>query len=95
VPRVLIVTLDPWRDTPARLPALAQQWRLTGDDAVLSGEVAEVEAALDRWDVPRARDDASGRVDHPALVYLVDASGRIAYASRGGSTELAVLAERL
>ena len=95
VPRVLIVTHDPWRDTPARLPALAQQWRLAGDDAVLSGSVADVEAALDRWGVPRARNEQSGRVDHPALVYVVDGAGRIAFASRGGTRELVELARRL
>ncbi len=95
VPRLVIVTLDPWRDTPARLASLAADWRLGDDAAVLSGDVAEVNAALDRWNVPRARDAANGQLDHPALVYLLDAEGRIAYAANGDARTLGALLERL
>jgi cytochrome oxidase Cu insertion factor (SCO1/SenC/PrrC family) len=55
-PVVVIVTLDPERDVPARLPAIAAQWKLGVDELVVSGSVAAVEAALDRWNVARARD---------------------------------------
>ncbi|MBM4382973.1 MAG: SCO family protein [Deltaproteobacteria bacterium] len=51
-PRVAIITLDPWRDTPSRLPALARSWQLPDDAIVLSGAPAEVNAALDRWNAP-------------------------------------------
>jgi cytochrome oxidase Cu insertion factor (SCO1/SenC/PrrC family) len=97
VPRIAIVTLDPWRDTPARLPALAESWRLPGGDEalVLSGEVAAVNAALDRWNVPRARNDATGQLDHPALVYVIDSAGRIAYAANGDAASLTALLARL
>ena len=95
VPRLVIVTLDPWRDTPARLASLAADWRLGADAAVLSGDVAAVNAALDRWNVPRARDAANGQLDHPALVYLLDADGRIAYAANGDARTLGALLERL
>jgi len=97
VPRVAVVTLDPWRDTPSRLPALAQSWGLAaGDDAfALSGEVPEVNALLDRWNVPRERDPRTGQLDHPALVYVLDAQGRIAYAANGDAAALAELVGRL
>lgn len=95
VPRLVIVTLDPWRDTPARLSSLASDWRLGDDAVVLSGDVAAVNAALDRWNVPRARDAANGQLDHPALVYLLDAEGLIAYAATGDARTLGALLERL
>jgi protein SCO1/2 len=94
VPRVAVVTLDPWRDTPARLPHLARQWGLGEDAFALSGSVDEVNAALDRWGVARERDPRSGEVAHPPLVFVLDAAGRIAYASSGGSAALAELAAR-
>lgn len=97
VPRVAIVTLDPWRDTPSRLPTLADRWGASAqaEAFVLSGEVAEVNALLDRWNVPRARNNSTGQLDHPALVYVLDADGRIAYAATGGAELLAALLDRL
>ena len=93
---VLIVTLDPWRDTPSRLPSMARAWGLPDRGAwVLSGEVEAVEAALDAWDVPRRRDLTTGDVTHPSLVYIVDRVGRIAYATIGGAATIAALVERL
>jgi cytochrome oxidase Cu insertion factor (SCO1/SenC/PrrC family) len=93
---VLVVTLDPWRDTPSRLPGMASSWGLPGDDAwVLSGDVASVEAALDAWDVPRQRDTTSGEVTHPSLVYIIDRDGTLAYAATGGAEALATLVRRL
>lgn len=93
---VLVVTLDPWRDTPSRLPSMAEAWRLPDRDAwVLSGEVAAVESALDAWEVPRTRDLTTGDVTHPSLVYIVDRVGRIAYATTGGAASIAALVERL
>jgi cytochrome oxidase Cu insertion factor (SCO1/SenC/PrrC family) len=95
IPRVAIVSLDPWRDTPARLPHLAEQWKVGEDGFVLSGEVAEVEAALGRWQVPHERNPETGDVVHPPIVYVLDASGRIAYASSGGAAGMLALLERV
>jgi cytochrome oxidase Cu insertion factor (SCO1/SenC/PrrC family) len=95
-PAVVIVTLDPWRDTPSRLAAMAGAWRLPAQDAwVFGGEVAAVEAALDAWEIPRRRDPLTGEVTHPALVYIVDATGQIAYAATGGAEAIAELLRRL
>ena len=94
-PRVVVVTLDPWRDTPSRLPALAQGYGLGDDAFVLSGSVDEVNALLDRWDVARGRDEKTGDVAHPPLVYVLDAEGRIAFAATGGTEALVELLGRL
>lgn len=94
-PAVVVVTLDPWRDTPSRLPSIAVQWRLEGDAVVASGSVAAVEAVLDRWDIARARDTRTGELTHPAVVYVVDRSGKIAYAINGGAEAVAELVRRL
>lgn len=95
-PAVLVVTLDPWRDTPSRLPGLAESWQLPAEHAhVLSGTVEQVEAVLDAWNIPRSRNESTGDVTHPSLVYVVDKNGRIAFASTGGSENLAALLRRL
>ncbi|MBT3342481.1 MAG: SCO family protein [Gemmatimonadetes bacterium] len=78
--KVLVVTLDPWRDTPRALPALAEHWGLEDNAHVLSGPVDDVLATLDQYNVPRQRDEKTGDVTHPALVYLLDGEGQIAYA---------------
>src|SRR5690606_26664526 len=94
VPAALVVTLDPWRDTPARLPFIAHAWRLGPDAAILSGDTARVTATLDAWGVARARDPRTGDVVHPALVYVVDPAGRLAFAAPGGAETLAELVRR-
>ncbi len=95
VPRVVIVSLDPWRDTPARLAHLADHWELDDESHVLTGSVEEVEQVLTAWNVARRRDPSTGDIAHPPLVYLLDASGRIAYATAGGTTTMLELARRL
>lgn len=62
---------------------------------MLSGEVEVVEAALDAWDVPRSRAPLTGDIVHPALVYLIDPAGRIAFASGGDRESLEGLVKRL
>lgn len=87
-PAVLVVTLDPWRDTPARLPAIAEGWKLGGDARVLSGDVAVVERVLSNWRIPRIRNEVTGDLSHPAMVYVVSPAGRITYALPGGVAAL-------
>lgn len=94
-PAVVVVTLDPWRDTPARLPHIARAWGL-GDDAwALSGPVDEVESALDAWEIGRARDPRDGDVVHAPRVFVVDHGGRLAYATPGGADTLVELVRGL
>jgi protein SCO1/2 len=82
-PAVLIVTLDPWRDTPSRLPSMAERWGASGDVHVLGGAPEEVERVLNAGRIPRARNERTGDVSHPSVVYVVGADGRIAYVVTG------------
>ena len=105
---LVVITLDPWRDTPARLPALARQFHLVagnaGGDAeggdedrsyLLSGTVEGVNAALDALQVARQRVPETGDIVHPALVYLLDAEGTIVYAASGHADLIEELARRM
>lgn len=100
---LVVITLDPWRDTPARLPALARQFHLDagrkGDEDrivsyLLSGPVEAVNAALDALQMVRERVPDTGDIIHPALVYLLDAKGTIIYAASGHADLIEELARR-
>jgi protein SCO1/2 len=90
-PALLVVTLDPWRDTPSRLPAIAASWELPDDAYVLSGGVEAVERTLDAWGVARDRDERTGEIVHPTSVFIVDARGRLAFVASGDARALAAL----
>ncbi len=77
--RIALVTLDPWRDTPAALPGLARRWALPEGSRLLSGEPSAVCRLLDTLQVARERDLKNGDVTHVPLVMIVDAHGRIVY----------------
>ena len=94
-PVVLIVTLDPWRDTPSRLPSMAQQWGLGGDAHVLSGPPEVVERMLNAWRVPRVRNEKTGDITHPSIVYVVGRDGRIAFAATGSAEAIAAAVRAL
>jgi cytochrome oxidase Cu insertion factor (SCO1/SenC/PrrC family) len=96
VAALVVVTLDPWRDTPSRLATMANAWELPGADAwIVGGTVDAVEKALDDWNIPRARDVRTGMITHPSLIYLIDKNGHIAFASTGGTATIVALARRL
>ena len=82
-PALLIVTLDPWRDTPSRLNAIASAWNISGDAFVLSGPPEIVNRTLNAWRIPRVRNEKTGDLSHPALVYVIGPSGRISYVVTG------------
>ncbi|GIW53059.1 MAG: hypothetical protein KatS3mg081_2414 [Gemmatimonadales bacterium] len=94
-PALVVVTLDPERDTPERLPAIARSWGLEDGEYLLSGGTAEVLAALEAWGVPRNRDPRTGEITHPVLTFLIDREGRIAYALTGAAFDPAELLEKL
>lgn len=91
---VLIITLDPWRDTPGSLPDLARRWNLGDNVHILSGPVDEVNAVLASYNVGQTRDDKTGDVVHPALVYTISPDQRIAYALLSPPKEWLVAAVR-
>ena len=95
LPALVVITLDPWRDTPSRLPSMAHKWGLPDDAFVLSGSVPEVEAVLDRWGIARIRDSRNGEVTHPSVVYVLDGEGRIAFVTSGDAEVIAGLVRRL
>jgi cytochrome oxidase Cu insertion factor (SCO1/SenC/PrrC family) len=76
--RLIVVTLDPWRDTPDRLPSLAAHWDLAPGDRVLSGSVADIDAVLAALGIGRARNETSGGIEHGATVMLVE-RGRVSW----------------
>jgi protein SCO1/2 len=80
-PPAVVVTLDPWRDTPGSLPGLAHAWSLdaANGDRLLTGSPEVVVAAAEAWQVGFARDESTGEITHPGLVLILDAEGRIAY----------------
>lgn len=81
---VLFVTLDPERDRPETLSALAEKWRIPPPSenlqiSILSGTTSEVNRVLDAYRIPRQLDRNSGEILHPALSYIIDRNGRFAY----------------
>ena len=94
-PALLVISLDPWRDTPARLPTIAAQWMLGEHDLALSGDTSTVNNVLDAWKVGRERDLQTGDIVHPRLIYVVDRDGRIAYATAGTTATIAELVRLL
>ncbi|MGE0554409.1 MAG: SCO family protein [Gemmatimonadales bacterium] len=91
----VVVTVDPWRDTPERLPSIAEGWGMAEDELMLSGSVDSVLATLERWRVRIERDSTTGDVGHPATVYLIGRSGRIVGLGLGTSRALAAAATAL
>lgn len=94
-PAVLVVTLDPWRDTPPRLATIAAQWGLGDDAHVLSGPPDVVERTLNAWRVPRVRNQRTGDISHPSIVYVIDARGRITYVVSGNAEAISAAVKAL
>jgi len=88
---LVVITLDPWRDTPDRLPTLAAHWGLDSADRVLSGEVADVTAALDALGIGRQRDTTTGEIVHGVTVMLLDVHGTLVWRLDGGAWRLGEL----
>ena len=94
-PAVLVVTLDPWRDTPSRLTSIATQWGMTGDAHVLSGEPEVVERTLNAWRIPRVRNERTGDISHPTMVYVIGPNGRITYIVNGTPEQIIAAVQAL
>jgi protein SCO1 len=93
--QVIVVTLDPWRDTPSRLDSIARNWNMGPEAHLLSGEPAAVERTLNAWRVPRVRNEKTGDLSHPAIVYVVGPDGRIAYVVQGNADAIAAAVHAL
>jgi len=77
--RVMVVTLDPRRDTCGSLGGLAHLWSLPAGSRILGGEVEQVEAALAAFSMTIERNLQTGEILHPALVLVLDTRGHIRY----------------
>jgi protein SCO1/2 len=94
-PAVLIVTLDPWRDTPSRLATIASGWKLEAGMHVLSGVPDEVERTLNAWRIPRVRNVKTGDISHPSMVYVIGSDGRITFVVASGAEVIAAAVRAL
>lgn len=92
---VIIVTLDPWRDTPSRLGAISRNWNMGPDAHLLSGPPEMVDRTLNAWRVPRVRNEKTGDLSHPSLVYVIGPNGRIAYVVQGNADAIAAAVRAL
>ena len=95
-PPAVVVTLDPWRDTPGSLPGIARDWSLdaAAGGRVLTGAPEVVVAAAEAYEVGFARDEKTGAITHPGLVMVLDAEGRIAYRFLGPPAHWLIAAAR-
>jgi cytochrome oxidase Cu insertion factor (SCO1/SenC/PrrC family) len=94
-PAVIVVTLDPWRDTPSRLRSIEKGWEMGEGAWVASGQVPQVEAVLDAWGIERARDSRNGDLVHVPRVFVVDREGIVLYEADPDAALLAELARPL
>ena len=92
---IVVVTVDPWRDTPDRLPTLARHWRLERGDRALSASVDDVKRTLDALGIGWRRNEQNGDIEHGATAMIVDERGRIAWRADGGPREIAALVRKL
>lgn len=77
LPRIVLVSVDPERDTPERLAAYIRSF---GDDNLaLTGDVAELRKLADGIGIFFEKRDADGGhylVDHSSVVLVIDPEGR-------------------
>jgi protein SCO1/2 len=95
-PPAVVVTLDPWRDTPSSLPTLARSWGLDPSSGgyLLSGPPETVVAAAEAYEVGFSRDEKSGSIVHAGITLVLDAEGRIAYKFLGPPAHWLIAAAR-
>jgi protein SCO1/2 len=75
--RLLSITLDPKRDTPAALRRYRQLYDIESDHwSFLTGPAATVERVIRAWGM-WVKPAANGQLDHPSRIFLVDGKGRI------------------
>jgi protein SCO1/2 len=95
--RVVFITLDPERDTPAQLAHFVQQF----DSAfvALRGSAAQTEAAAKRFSIESARIPGPHGylIDHPIEEFVFDGGGRLRFIGVADSTaeELAACLSKL
>lgn len=84
----LVITLDPWRDTPATLKSFASEHDFPSNTHLLSGPVNEVNRVLDMLEIPRTRDENTGDIAHPGLMHVIGPDGKIIYTLNNASPKV-------
>jgi protein SCO1 len=75
--RLVSITLDPKRDTPEVLRGYMRLYDVDGKNwSFLTGPPADVNKVVAAWSM-WAKPAASGQLDHPSRIFLVDAKGQI------------------
>jgi protein SCO1 len=75
--QLLSITLDPARDTPAKLQDYIKLYDIDPKTwTFLTGSVETVNKTLAGWGM-WARPAANGQLDHPSRIFLIDKQGRI------------------
>jgi protein SCO1/2 len=78
--RSVIITLNPEHDDVEVLAKLARHYGVTAPAfTFLTGPAPKVHDTLDRLQILRKKDAASGVIDHTSLFFTIDRKGRIAY----------------
>lgn len=73
---VMLISMDPERDTPEALTALAEERKVPGDWVLASPSPSDVRAVAGVLDV-RYRQLSDGEFNHTSALILLDAEGRI------------------
>lgn len=75
--RLLSITLDPKRDTPAALRRYRELFDIEGKHwSFLTGPVADVNKVIAAWGM-WVKPTKNDQLDHPSRVFLVDPRGRV------------------
>jgi cytochrome oxidase Cu insertion factor (SCO1/SenC/PrrC family) len=90
--QIVVISIDPWRDTPGSLESLAQTWSLGPKSHLLSGEPEKVLNTLDEFQVKTARDLKTGEVNHAGQIMLVDRQGKMTYSFLNPSVDWIITA---
>lgn len=85
--QTVVISIDPWRDTPSSLPSLAKSWSMPAGAQLLSGSPSDVSRTLEGFQIASARDLKTGDINHAAQTMIIDRQGRVAYSFLNASVE--------
>lgn len=75
--RVVVISVDPERDTPAAIKRFLVAHRALGDVDYLIGSPAQLKAAWARWGIgARVNKDNPALIEHSGVIWGVDTRGR-------------------
>jgi protein SCO1 len=78
--RMVVITLEPERDTPEALGRMARAQNVSAPGwQLLGGDPVAVNRLLDELGIERRKNEKTGDIDHANIFALVDRSGRVAY----------------